>query len=133
MAKVITVRIPEDQVEKLETLATFDGVAMAEEIREAIELLLKTKSQDPAYIQNVRNAYQNARKTLEQLEGGVDIISALGDPLGAVKPAAVNEEVTAVAAAPIEDDREVAIAGHARGSQRSRVRKSRRPHAVAGS
>lgn len=91
MNKVFTVRLSDDQVANLSTLATFDGVAIAEEIREAITMLLKKRSEDPNFARRVRDAYENAGRVLAGLERGNEVISALGNPFEAPATHATHE------------------------------------------
>jgi hypothetical protein len=81
MSRVFTVRLHDDQVAELTSLATFDNVAIAEEIREAIVLLLKSRSKDPNFIRRVKGVYENAKQVLAGLERGQELIDALGDPI----------------------------------------------------
>lgn len=80
MTKVFTVRLPGDQVAQLEKLALFDGVAIAEEIRQAVARHAKERANDPEFRQKVREAYEEARALLEELGGSEAISNALGDP-----------------------------------------------------
>lgn len=84
MNKVLTVRLDENQVAQLTSLATFDGVAIAEEIREGISLLLERRKQDPEFRARVIKAYRDAERLLTQLDRGEEILAALGDPAGAL-------------------------------------------------
>jgi len=95
MPKVFSIRLADEHVAQLDTLATFDGVAIAEEIREAITLLLKSRSQDPNFARRVKDAYESARKMLSDpdLERGQELITALGDPVAEVEPPTAMPEV----------------------------------------
>lgn len=97
MNKVFTVRLSKEQVEELTNLARFDGIAIAEEIRESIALLLKSRSQDPSFVQRVRTVYENARTTLASLERGPEVLSALGDPVREAGQATAKAGLAAVA------------------------------------
>lgn len=88
MAKPITVRLTEDVEVELRSLATFDGVTLADEIREGLEMLLAARRADPAYRERVRIAFEKARSTLQALEGTDEILAALGDAPSAVSEAA---------------------------------------------
>jgi hypothetical protein len=99
MSKVFTVRLSKDQVAELTSLATFDGVAIAEEIREAITMLFKSRSQDPAFARRVRDAYENAREVLAKLERGDEVIDALGNPVFGAAAAEAGDATQAVAVA----------------------------------
>jgi hypothetical protein len=78
MSKMVTVRLPDGQVIELEELATFDGVSLAEEIREAVKLLVRQRSNDPEFVQRVRAKYEQAARKLEELEGAKKVREALG-------------------------------------------------------
>jgi hypothetical protein len=81
--KTLTIRLPEDQCFALETVARFDGVALAEEIREGIELLLAARRNDPEFARRVRESFEHARQLLEGVEGAEPVIEALRTPLAA--------------------------------------------------
>ena len=117
MAKTFSVRLANEQVAELSALATFDGVAIAEEIREAISLLLKAKAQDPAFVQRVKHVYDNAGKMLAKLERGQELIKALGDPTRDLQPAlerpiaaSVPSEQAMAASADVQSSRDEAPA-----------------------
>ena len=76
-SRVITFRLPEDQVTALETVARFDGVALAEELREGVELLLAARRDDPEFLARVRDSFEKARDILGTIEGGDEVIEAL--------------------------------------------------------
>jgi hypothetical protein len=76
-SRVVTFRIPEDQIAALETVARFDGVALAEELREGVELLLAARRDDPEFLERVRDSFEQARAILEGVEGGEAVIEAL--------------------------------------------------------
>lgn len=76
-SKVVTFRLSEDQVAALETVATFDGVALAEEIREGIELLLEARRRDPEFRQRVQDSIEKAQHILGDVEGGHEVLEAL--------------------------------------------------------
>lgn len=76
-SRVVTFRLPEEQVAALETVARFDGVALAEELREGVELLLTARRQDPEFLARVRDSFERAREILDGVEGGDEIIEAL--------------------------------------------------------
>jgi hypothetical protein len=80
MSKIFTVRLSDEQVAELTKLSTFDGVAIAEEIRDAISMLLTSKPRNPEFIRRVREFHENAGAYLADLEGGRDMITALGKP-----------------------------------------------------
>jgi hypothetical protein len=87
-SKVVTVRLPEDQSVALETVARFDGVALAEEIREGVELLLAARRNDPEFIERVRESFKQARDLLAEVEGAGAVIEVLRTPDGAQSVAA---------------------------------------------
>ncbi len=89
--KVVTVRLPADQCFALETVARFDGVALAEEIREGIELLLAARRNDPEFRERVREAFDQARDLLQGVEGAEPVIQALRTPVGAEEEAHTTE------------------------------------------
>ncbi len=76
-SRIVTFRLPEEQVTALETVARFDGVALAEELREGVDLLLAARSQDPKFHARVRDSFERAREILDRVEGGDEIIEAL--------------------------------------------------------
>ncbi len=76
-SKVITFRLSQEQVDALETVATFDGVALAEELREGVELLLEARRGDPEFRQRVHDSLQKAEMILGKVEGGDSILAAL--------------------------------------------------------
>ena len=61
----------------LQTTARFDGVALAEELREGVELLLASRQDDPDFLREVSDKFRAAREILEGVEGGETIIEAL--------------------------------------------------------
>lgn len=102
--KVLTVRLPEGQLNELETLARFDGVALAEEIREGVELLLNARRHDPAYRERVRESFEHARRLLAELEGTEAVVEALETPAAAEEPATVLWKGAEIAAAELAAD-----------------------------
>ena len=78
MPKGFTVRLPDAQVSRLATLATYDGVAIAEEIRRAIERHIESRSSDPEFVARVAEAFKNAHEILAAVKGGDQILAALG-------------------------------------------------------
>lgn len=61
----------------LQTTARFDGVALAEELREGVELLLASRQDDPDFAREVSDAFKAASEILEDVEGGEAVIEAL--------------------------------------------------------
>ena len=76
-SKVVTFRLSDEQVDALETVATFDGVALAEELREGVELLLEARRNDPEFRQRVRESLEKAQHILGDVEGGEEVLDAL--------------------------------------------------------
>lgn len=100
-SRVVTVRLPEEQLSALETVASFDGVALAEELREGVKLLLEARRNDPAFHERVRTAFENARQMLEGVEGAEAVIEAL-------RPAAeAAEEAQQAHALTLETERQL--------------------------
>jgi hypothetical protein len=83
MTDPITVRLNPELTVQLRSLATFDRVTLADEIREAIGLLLRARQTDPEYRVRVHTAFVEAQQALLALEGTGDIVDALGDPFRA--------------------------------------------------
>lgn len=81
MADPITVRLSEELAVQLRKLATFDRVTLADEIREAIKLLVDARKSDPNYRSRVEAALEEAKEALQALDSPHDIVAALGDPL----------------------------------------------------
>jgi len=71
--KTTTVRLPAEQAAELEDLASFDGVAVAQEIREAIDLLIAERRNDPAFRERVNAFAERSARMLERLEGGTEL------------------------------------------------------------
>jgi hypothetical protein len=87
--KTTTVRLPADTARELEDLASFDGVAVAQEIREAIDLLIKERRNDPAFRDRVNAAVARSREMLERLDGGTMLADALDGQVEVAGSAAV--------------------------------------------
>lgn len=66
MQRTMSVRVPEVQMKELETLAQFDGVAVAQEIREAVNLLIEQRRNDPAFRERVNEALDRTRALLRE-------------------------------------------------------------------
>ncbi len=79
--KVITVRLPEQQVADLETIARFDGVALAEVVRAGVELVLESRRADPEFRVRVEKAYAEAQRLLQDVEGAEDVLEVVSRPL----------------------------------------------------
>lgn len=67
MAKMISVRLPQETAEELGLVAEFDGVAVAQEIREAVNLLLEARRNDPAFKEKILSSIEKGRQLLESL------------------------------------------------------------------
>ena len=95
--KTISVRLSDDVVVQLETLARFDGVAVAEEIREGIALLLAAKKQDPEFRERVQTVLEDAKRLLAEI-GSEDVAEALGS-VPSIDDESASERVPALAGA----------------------------------
>jgi Cyclic nucleotide-binding domain len=76
-SRIVTVRLSEEQVVALETIASFDGVALAEELREGVQLLIAARRSDSEFHARVQASFEKARLILEGVEGGEAVIEAL--------------------------------------------------------
>jgi|SRR5271166_3928441 len=94
--KTISVRLTDDVVVQLETLARFDGVAIAQEIRQGIALLLAAKKQDPEFRERVKDVLDDAKRLLAEI-GEEDVAEALG-PVPATEKKKTRERVAVGAA-----------------------------------
>lgn len=65
--KTLSVRVSKGQAADLEAFASFDGVAIAEEVRQAIEMLLEARRNDPDFRERVRGALERGRRLLEEM------------------------------------------------------------------
>jgi hypothetical protein len=74
----VTVRLTDQLQIELETLAKFDGLTLAEEIRAGIELLLEQREHDPEFRQRVVSSLERTKLLLERLDAA-DIVEALGN------------------------------------------------------
>lgn len=88
--RVLTFRLHEEQVAELETVARFDGVALAEELREAVELLLTARRSDPEFLARVRDSFEKVRGILDGVEGGEAVLEALS-PRSSLEPEALAD------------------------------------------
>src|SRR5437764_11836015 len=75
-SRIVTVRLSEEQVVALETIASFDGVALAEELREGVQLLIAARRSDSEFHARVQASFEKARLILEGVEGGEAVIEA---------------------------------------------------------
>ena len=64
---MLSVRVPDDQAASLEAFAQFDGVAVAEEVRHAIDLLLQSRRRDPAFRKRVLAMLERSQQLLKEL------------------------------------------------------------------
>jgi CRP-like cAMP-binding protein len=100
-SRPITVRLPEEQIAALETIASFDGVALAEELREGVQLLIAARANDSKFHARVLESFEKARLILEDVEGGEAVIEALrpaAEAAAAAQEAAATEAETVLAA-----------------------------------
>jgi Arc/MetJ-type ribon-helix-helix transcriptional regulator len=79
--KIITVRLPEEQVSDLETIARFDGVALAEVVRAGVELVLESRRADPEFRVRVEKAYAEAQRLLQGVDGADEVLEVVSRPL----------------------------------------------------
>lgn len=87
MGKMVSVRMPESELTDLKTVAEFDGKAVAEEIREAVKLLVEARREDPAFLERVRAVMDRGRTLLRKADLSGEVAAALPDIAPAV-PAA---------------------------------------------
>lgn len=77
MAKLISVRMPESDFEALKTVAEFDGMAVAGEIREAVKLLVRARRKDPAFLQRIQSVMERGKAWLDHLDSSGKLAQAL--------------------------------------------------------
>ncbi len=65
--KAMTVRLPADQASALEAVAEADGMAIADEIRTAIDELIEKKRRDPEFQERLRASLERHKTILERL------------------------------------------------------------------
>jgi LDH2 family malate/lactate/ureidoglycolate dehydrogenase len=65
--KAMTVRLPADQALALEAVAQADGMAIADEIRTAIDELIEKKRRDPEFQERLRASLERHKTILERL------------------------------------------------------------------
>jgi hypothetical protein len=72
---------------ELLALATFDGVALAEEIRDAFRLLLLSRPHDTDYHDRIRDLLESTKQRLAglELEGADAVAEALGYPIADIQ------------------------------------------------
>lgn len=73
--RAFTVRIPEDQAEELDAIASSDGVSLAEEVRLAIAERIESKRRDPEFQSWLRDHMARNRRIVSRLSS-----SATADP-----------------------------------------------------
>ncbi len=78
--------LPDEQIERLSSLAKFDGVAIAMEIKESFDRLLNERPDDEDFRKRVYESVQKGIAVLERLERGQEIIEVLAPILEATKP-----------------------------------------------
>jgi hypothetical protein len=126
-SRVVTVRLPEEQVAALETVASFDGVALAEELREGVQLLLAARRNDPEFHTRVQESFERARRILEGVEGAEPVIEALrpvAQAAAAAQQAAIGVDEATLAGDEVEAEADdyaseevVATAGEGTGEE----------------
>jgi predicted DNA-binding protein len=62
--KAMTIRLSAEQAEQLETVATVDGVAIAEVVRAAIAAHLESRKRDEVFQQSLRDRIERAQQML---------------------------------------------------------------------
>ena len=67
--KALSIRLPVEQAEALETLAYFDRCSVAEEIRQAITNHIEGRRTDQDYIERMRQELNRSRRRIEQFVG----------------------------------------------------------------
>lgn len=67
--RAFTVRIPEDQAEELEAIASSDGASLAEEVRIAIAERIERKRSDPGFQAWLRDDMARNRRIVARLAG----------------------------------------------------------------
>jgi hypothetical protein len=75
-SKIYSVRVDEKLAEDLERFAEVDGVAVAEQMRRAIELLLESRRRDPEFHERVRKAVERTQRLLAEI-GEPEVAGAL--------------------------------------------------------
>jgi CHASE3 domain sensor protein len=65
----MTLRLPREQAEALELVATVDGKPMSEEIREALMAHVERRRKDPEFQERLRRAMDENRAALNRLTG----------------------------------------------------------------
>jgi len=86
---MLSFRIDDAIAADLEAVAEVDRVAVAEEVRRAIELLLVSRRKDPAFRQRVLEAVERSQRLLAELgeARAADALSFENDAVPAVRAA----------------------------------------------
>lgn len=69
-SKAMTIRLPADQAEKLETVASVDDMPVVEVIRVAVDQYIHTRTQDEVFQRNLRKRLERAQAMLGESESG---------------------------------------------------------------
>ena len=67
--KALSIRLPIELAEALETLAYFDRCSVAEEIRQAITIHIKARRDDPHYIKQMQQELDRSRLMIDKFVG----------------------------------------------------------------
>jgi hypothetical protein len=67
--RALSIRLPVGLAEDLETLAYFDRCSVAEEIRQAITIHIKTRREDPHYIEQMQQELHRGRQMIDRFIG----------------------------------------------------------------
>jgi hypothetical protein len=78
--EIVTFRLSVAKRHALETVAIFDDVALAEEIREGIELLLISRRNDEQFLKRVRESFDRVRDLLKDVPDAKAVFAILGEP-----------------------------------------------------
>ena len=78
VAKTVSVRLPEQDAAEIEALAQFDGVAVAAEIREAVQMLIAARRTDSGFRKRVEETMKRAQRMLAEID---DDTAAVSDAL----------------------------------------------------
>jgi predicted DNA-binding protein len=65
--KSMTLRLPKDQADELELIATVDGKPMSEEIREALLAHVSERRKDPEFQERLKRVMDENRAALRRL------------------------------------------------------------------
>jgi hypothetical protein len=79
--KALTVRFPVGQIRALETLAYFENVSVAEQIRQAVTEHIEARRQDDTYIARIHDDLDQRRRMIEEFtQHGEVIFSPAEEP-----------------------------------------------------